>query len=96
LKLHMFLKWTPSNIKTHAFSMCVVLLWFTNINIQFILNPYVVASYCTSCMTKIDKSITLKLHSIIEKCNLDKVDVNTRIHKLSNVFFNAQQMYLTN
>ncbi len=40
-------------------------------------------------MTKIDKSITLKLHSIIEKCILDKTNANIRIHKLGNVFFNV-------
>jgi len=33
-------------------------LWFANINIWIILDPYAVATYCTSYMTKIDKSIT--------------------------------------
>ncbi len=33
-------------------------LWFANINIWFILDPYAVTTYCTSYMTKIDKSIT--------------------------------------
>jgi hypothetical protein len=29
---------------------------------QFILEPYTTASYCTSYMTKINKSIKLKFH----------------------------------
>ncbi len=33
------------------------------------------------------------MHSIIEKCILDKIDANIKIHKLVNVFLNAQQMY---
>jgi len=43
-------------------------------------------------MTKLNKSITLELHSIIKKCIRNNIDVNTKIQKLSNVFLNAQQM----
>ncbi len=45
-------------------------------------------------MTKIDKSITLELHSIIKKCILNNIDANTKIQKLGNVFLNAQQMVI--
>ncbi len=37
-KLHIFLKRTIINIKTNAFSINVVHLWFANIDIQFILD----------------------------------------------------------
>jgi hypothetical protein len=43
-------------------------------------------------MTKIDKLITSKLHSIIQKCIANKIDTNTIIIKIDNAFFNAQQM----
>jgi hypothetical protein len=43
-------------------------------------------------MTKLGKSITLELHSIIKKCIANNVYVNIRIQKLGNVFFNAQKM----
>jgi hypothetical protein len=43
-------------------------------------------------MTKLDKSITSELHAILKKCIANNIDVNTRIQKLGNVFFNAQQM----
>ncbi len=59
---------------------------------QFILDPYVVATYCTSYMTKTNQSITLELHSIIKKCIAKKKDVNIIIQKLGNVLLNAQQM----
>jgi hypothetical protein len=66
-KLHIFLKRTAKNIKTNAFSIRVIHPWFVNTYIQFILDPYVATPYCTSYMTKINKSITSKLHSIIKK-----------------------------
>jgi hypothetical protein len=43
-------------------------------------------------MTKINKSITSKLHFIIKKCITNYIDANTIIQKLSNVFLNVQQM----
>jgi len=44
-------------------------------------------------MTKIDKFVTSKLHSIIQKCILDKNDTDIRIQKLGNVFINVQEMF---
>jgi len=57
-ELYIFLKWTPKNIKNNAFNIFVIHLWFANTNIQFILDPYASITYCTSYMTKINKSIT--------------------------------------
>jgi hypothetical protein len=56
--------------------MCVIHLWFANIYIQFVLDPYVTATYCTSYMTKIDKSIESKLHFIIKKCIANNIYAN--------------------
>ncbi len=80
------------NIKTNAFNIHDAHLWFANTNIQFILDPYVTTTYCTSYMTKINKSITSKLHSLIKKCIANNINANTRIQKLGNVFLNARQM----
>ncbi len=67
-------------------------MWFANIDIQYILDPYAIVTYCTSYMTKIDKLITLELHYIIKKRITNNINVNTIIQKLNNVFLNAQQM----
>jgi hypothetical protein len=86
------LKQTLKNIKINAFSIHAAHLWFVNTYIQLILDPYAAATYCTSYMTKLSKSITSKLHFIIKKCIANNIDVNTIIQKLGNVFLNAQQM----
>jgi len=44
-KPHIFLKQIPRNIKINVFSTHDIHLWFSNINIQFISNPYVGATY---------------------------------------------------
>jgi hypothetical protein len=43
-------------------------------------------------MTKIGKSISFKLHSIIQKYIEIFFNANTRIQKFGNTFLNAQQM----
>jgi hypothetical protein len=87
-----FLARTVNNIRTNAFNKDIVNLWYANIDIQFILDPYAAATYCTSYMTKVDKSITTELKSILQKCIAEKTDANLRILKLGNAFLNAQQM----
>jgi len=59
IKLQIFFKKILKNIKINAFSIHATPLWFESINIQFILDPYVDATYCKSYMTKLNKSITL-------------------------------------
>jgi len=83
------LKRQVKDIKTNAYAIKVVALWEVNTNIQFILDPYVVASYCTSYLTKIDKTITNEFQTIIKKCKNENVDANLRVRKLGNVFLNV-------
>jgi hypothetical protein len=54
-KPHIFYKWIFRYIKINAFSIDVAHLWFTNIDIQFILDPYATITYCTSYMKKLNK-----------------------------------------
>jgi len=87
-----FLKRKLCDIHTNAFNKTIANTWYANKDIQFILDPYATATYCTSYMTKVDKSITTKLKSIIQKCIEDKTHANKQILKLGNAFLNAQQM----
>jgi hypothetical protein len=84
LKKHM------KNIKTNVYAIKVVALWEVNIDIQFILDPYVATSYCTSYLTKFDKTIINEFQTIIKKFENENVDANLRVRKLGNVFLNAQ------
>jgi len=43
-------------------------------------------------MKKKDKSITSKLHFIIQNCITNNIDANIKIQKLRSVFLTAQQM----
>ncbi len=59
---------------------------------RYIFDAYAAASYYTSHLTKIDKSITNECWTIIKKCEDENIDVDLKIKKLGNAFINAQQM----
>ncbi len=64
------------DIRTNAYAIKATTLWEANIDIQFILDLYVVASYCTSDLTKIDRTITNEFQTIIKKCEYENVNAN--------------------
>jgi hypothetical protein len=72
--------------KTNAYAIKTVALWEVNNDIQFILDPYAIASYCTSHLTKFDRTITNEFQTIIKKCEREHVDANLRVRKLGNAF----------
>jgi hypothetical protein len=57
----------PWDIHTNVFNIQVRSLWEANANAQFILDPYVVAIYCTSYLTKVDKFVTFEMQYILNK-----------------------------
>jgi hypothetical protein len=67
-------------------------MWEANTNVQYILNPYFVAVYCTFHLTKVSKSITQEMQSMLSKCNHEQYETSKRIKKLGSTFLNAQQM----
>jgi hypothetical protein len=84
----------PNDIWTIAFSVHVGPLWEANINSQFILDPYAIAIYCISYLTKVDKFVTWEMQIISNKCKCEETETSKWIKKLGNAFLNAQQMLI--
>jgi len=88
----LFLKRKPNDIQTNVYGKHVGPLWEANIDAQFILDPSTVISYCTSYLTKVDKSITQKMQLVLEKYKYEQTKTFEHIKKLGNAFLNPQQM----
>lgn len=65
-------------------------LWYANIDKQFILDAYVVASYCSSYMTKQDMTLSFAFHQIQQKCTYAYNEKMQFIKKLGNALLNYQ------
>jgi hypothetical protein len=88
----LFLKRKLSHIWNNSFSKDMPIMWNENTDAQYVLNAYAVASYCTSYMTKIDKSMTSAFRRIHKEHERSHIDAIQMIHTLGNTLLNLQQM----
>ncbi len=85
----LFLKHKVNDIRTNVFSIHVRPIWEANIGALYY--PYFVATYYTSYLTKVNKSVTQEMQSMLKKCKHEQYETSKRIKKLRNTFKNAQQ-----
>jgi hypothetical protein len=62
-----------------SFGIHVGNIWQASTYVKFILDPYVATNYCTSYLTKLDKTMTKELENIIISCNENKIESHTHI-----------------
>jgi hypothetical protein len=87
-----FLKRKLSHIWNNNFSKDMPIMSNENKNVQYVLNAYAVTSYCTSYMTKVDKSMTSAFRRIRKEHEKTQIDAMKMIHTLGNTLLNIQQM----
>ena len=63
-----------------------------NTDSQYVLNTYATTSYCSSYMTKIDKSMTNSFIRIGKEHEINEIDSMQMIRKLGNTLLNLQKM----
>ncbi len=66
-------------------------MWEANTNVQYVLDPYFATVYCTFYLTKVNKSITQKMQSMLSKCKHEQYETSKQIKKLGSMLLNAQQ-----
>ena len=76
----------------NSFAMNMPHLWDANTDSQYVLNAYVASSYCSSYMTKVDKSMTHTFKRIHKEHERKKIDAIQMIRTLGNTLLNIQQM----
>jgi hypothetical protein len=75
-----------NDIHTNVFGIHVKPLWGTNIDAQYILNPYETTSYCIFYLRKTDKFVTQEMKIILNKCKHEQIEASKQIKKLGNAF----------
>jgi len=82
----------PSHTWNNIFATNMPKLGNANTDAQFVLNAYAGASYCTSYMTKADKSMTNAFKRIRREHEKSKLNAIEMICSLANALFNLQQI----
>lgn len=62
----------PSQIWNKSFANNMPHLWNSKIDTQYVLNAYVAMSYCSSNMTKVDKSVTFSFKGYYKNMKREK------------------------
>ena len=89
----LLLKRDPSYIWINPFAKGIPQLWLANIDAQFIVDLYVVSSYCSSYMEKFDRTLTSAFRKIREESITTKDDDDIQvIQNLGNTLLEHQQM----
>jgi len=88
----LILKINPWDVCIDAFAKQIPQLCHANTDAQFILNAHAAATYCSSYMTKMDRSMTSAFKKIREDCCYNNDSKVETIRKLGNALLNMQQM----
>ena len=89
---HFSLNKKLSHIWNNNFSKDMPVMWKANTDAQYVLSEYAASSYCTSYITKIDKSMTSAFRRIHKEHERSHIDAIQMIHTLGNTLINLQQM----
>ncbi len=54
-------------------------MWEANTNVQYVLDPYFAAAYYTFYLTKVNKSITQEMQSMLSKCKHEQYETFEQI-----------------
>jgi hypothetical protein len=68
----LFFKHKWPDVCINVFSICAGPLWETNIDVEFVLNSYVVAIYCIFYLIKINRFVTQEMKYILDKCKIEQ------------------------
>ena len=90
-----YLQRHTKDLYTNNFNQKLSFLWNANTDIQFILNAYGAASYCTSYTTKLDTSMMKIIKEQVNWCTNNNVGTFECLRRVGNTILNSQQLTAT-
>lgn len=91
-KPRVFPKRTSLEVAINAYNHDILHLFESNMDIQFVLNEFAVASYIINYISKSEAGISKLLREAVDDMNAGNVNLLTKLRKIANVFINAKIM----
>lgn len=88
-KSTVFLKRGSMDIGINAYNREILQMFESNMDIQFILNEFAVASYIVNYISKIDSGLSKLLRQAVAEIDVGNLTLRERFRKISNVFNNG-------
>ena len=83
------LKRKSNEVAINAYNKTILALLESNMDIQFILNPYSCISYMINYIIKIDAGLSKLLRQSVENVLNGNMELKSRLRKVGNTFVNA-------
>ena len=87
-----FLKRTTAEIRTNQYNVSVLKAWRANMDLQFIMNAYACASYCTSYISKSQRGMSEVLRNAVKEAQGMGSNVRDQLRRVMNRFLNAVEI----
>lgn len=87
-----FLKRSSLEVGINYYNTDILNVFEANIDIQFILNEYAVASYIINYINKAESGLSKLLHEAVNDVNNGNYDLKAKLRRIANVFINSKVM----
>ena len=88
----LFLKRSPSEIRTNSYNAHLLQAWQANMDIQYVLDPYACATYILSYNTKGQRGMSSLFEKASEEAEAGNKDITNRVRHIGNKFLNAVEV----
>lgn len=89
-KSKIFLKRSSQEVRINYYNKDILNLFESNMDIQFVLNEYAVASYIINYIGKAEAGLTKMLQEAVFEMKNGNLDLKQKLRRIANVFINAK------
>jgi len=87
-----FLKRKPSEMYVNLYNEKILELMRSNMDIQFVLDPYGCASYILNYINKSDRGMSSLMESVLKEIREGNLSLKDSLKKISNAFYNSSEL----
>lgn len=87
-----FLKRNSQEISISYYNEDILNLFESNIDLQFVLNEYAVASYIINYVSKTEAGLSKMLHEAVTEMNAENLYLRQKLKRIDNIFINSKVM----
>ena len=87
-----FLRRTPWEIRVNAYNKQIILAWWANMDIQYVMDVYACAKYVASYITKSQRGISELLRKASDEARTGNSDIRQQLRIVPNKFLNLVEL----
>lgn len=87
-----FVKRTPKDCRVNTYNKKILLLMQSNMDIQFVLDPYACIGYIVDYINKASRGVSSLMRSCVEHLKLGDYSIRQKLKAVANTFYNGAEI----